>query len=56
MSTQWEREEDQIDRDYENGLIDLVEYKKQIRDLRNDYMDAAREAAQNAYDREIESW
>ena len=56
MTTQWEREEDQLERDLADGLIDMKEFNAQMRELRRDYRDAAEESARDAYDREMSNW
>ena len=54
--TQIEREEDALTEAYNNGEISLTEYNKEIQSLRADYAAEAREAAQDAYDREMGNW
>ena len=53
---QFDREEDQIEQDYENGVITAKERNQYLRDLQREYRDAAHEAAQEAYEREVERW
>lgn len=53
---QWDREEQEIERAYDDGEITLQERNKRLADLARDYRAAAREAAENAYDRELEGW
>ena len=56
LSRQMQREQECLDRDLENGAIDIKEYNQQMRDIEADYRDAARDAADEAYDREMERW
>ncbi len=53
---QFDREEEAIDRAYERGEITAKEHSKKLHELRRDYQQAAREAAQREYDREIDRW
>lgn len=52
----WDREIEQVGRDYNEGLIDLREYNRRIQEINRDYRDAAKEAASEAYLRELENW
>lgn len=52
----WEREEDQLCNDLNAGLITREEYNKQMREISRDRHAAAQEAAQDAYDREMDRW
>lgn len=54
--SQMEREEEDIQRRYQNGEISNAEMWDELRELQRDYAAAAREAAQNAYDDELERW
>lgn len=54
--TQYEREEDQIERDYEMGFIGIKERNERIRDLERSYREDAECAAHEAYEREMENW
>lgn len=56
MSTWYERAEDQIDREYADGLIDSKEYQQQMRDLRLEMEGEAEEAAHEAYDDAMGRW
>jgi hypothetical protein len=56
MNKQYEREESAIDEAYLRGYIDLNERNRQMRELSRDYQAAAEEAAQDAYNREMERW
>lgn len=56
IESQLEREEEAIYDEYERGSITREEMNRQIRDLHADYRAAAREAAQDAYDAELERW
>ena len=53
---QWEREEEQVERDYEAGLISSTERNKLLMDIQRDYRNAAQEAAWEAHERELERW
>jgi len=53
---QFEREEDYLVEQVNSGLISREEFNKQMRELQRDYRAAAQEAAQDAYDREMERW
>lgn len=46
----YEKAEAQIEQDFQNGIIDHEEYKKQMRDIVNELRNCAEEAAQSAYD------
>jgi hypothetical protein len=58
--TQWEREEEQLCRDLNCGLLSPAEFNKQMRELQRDMRDemlgAAEEAADRAYRDECERW
>jgi len=54
--SQYEREENEIYAAYERGEITNAQLQKELRELRLDYQSAAREAAQDAYDAELERW
>ena len=58
MSTQsqFDREEDDIQRRYAAGEITLAEYNEEMRVLQQDYRGAAEEAAREAYERERANW
>lgn len=52
MALKWyEKDEDRITDDYNNGLISYEEFKNQMRDLRNEVDECAREAAHEAAER-----
>ena len=57
---QYEREEEQLERDLNDGRISLVEYNKQLRDMQRDYRDEMRgmaeDAAERAYDDVMDRW
>lgn len=53
---QWEREEDQVEKDYANGYISLQERNKHLLEIQRDYRDSARQAAHDAYERELDNW
>lgn len=58
--TQYEREEEQLERDYQDGLISLAEYNKLLRQMERDYQDEMRgiaeEAAERAYNDVMGGW
>ena len=58
--TQYEREEEQLERDYREGKISLVEYSKELRDMQRDYRDEMRglaeDAAERAYNDTMGGW
>ena len=54
--SQYDREERDIIRRHSEGLITGKQADEELRELQRDYRDAAHEAAQRAYDREIEGW
>jgi len=52
-------DQDEVDgweQELNDGLITMAEYNKKIRDRQRDYMDAAEEAAQDAYQNELRNW
>ena len=51
-----EKEEDALLRDLNNGNITREEYNAELNKLHREYRDMAREAAENAYERELENW
>ena len=57
---QYEREEDQLARDLNEGRISLAEYNKLLRQMQRDYADEIRgmaeEAAERAYNDVMERW
>ena len=58
--TQYEREEDQLERDYREGNITLAQYNKELRDMQRSYRDEMRglaeDAAECAYNDTIGGW
>lgn len=56
IESQLEREEDALIDELNDGRITREEYNRARRELQREYNDAAREAAQGAYDRELERW
>lgn len=54
--TQFDREMEEIDRLENEGQIDSAEASRQRRQLVREYQECAREAAQDAYDRELDRW
>lgn len=53
---QIEREEEDIERRYAEGLLTAKEYQEKMRDLYRDYRAQAEEAAEQAYRDELERW
>lgn len=51
MTTQYEREAEQLERDLREGLITPAEYNKQVRDMERDMRDEMRGAAEEAAER-----
>jgi hypothetical protein len=51
-----EREENQLEKELSEGRITRQEYNCQMRDLQRDYQDQAREAAWQAFERELGRW
>ena len=51
-----EREEELLNNELDNGEITLAEYNKQMQEIQRDYHAAACEAADNAYQEEMERW
>jgi len=56
IESQIEREEEDIYTRYVNGEISKEECNRELRQLQRDYAAAAHEAAQEAYDNEINRW
>jgi len=56
MSLQFEREEQFLEDQLANGEITNSEFNEEMRELQRDYTMAAEEAAQGAYNREMENW
>lgn len=58
--TQYEREEEQLERDFREGLISADEYSKQVREMERSYRDEMRgmaeEAAERAYNDVMGGW
>jgi len=53
---QLEREEQALQDQLDRGEITIAEYNREMRELQREYRAAAREAAQDAYDRELDRW
>ena len=56
IESQMQREEDYLCQQYNSGQITQQEFNQQMRELQRDYRAAAQEAAQRAYDNEMERW
>lgn len=52
----YEREEEDICRRENEGIITHKEAQAELRDLRRDYQGQAEESAQRAYNEELERW
>lgn len=52
----FEREEQYLEEQLESGAMTIKEYNKEMRELQRDYRAQAEEAAQRAYDDEMERW
>lgn len=52
----FEREERLLEEQHANGEISTAEFNREMRELERDYGAAAEEAAQRAYDDEMERW
>ncbi len=50
------QELEDLNEELNQGNISLTEYNKGVQDLERSYRAEAEEAAQNAYDKEMESW
>ena len=50
----FDRAEQEISEQCGNGEISIGEYNKAMRDLQRDYLEEAREAAQRAYENELD--
>lgn len=55
-TTQYEREEQQLEDYLSDGRITQAEYNSQMRDLQRDYRDSAHESANAAYEQELGNW
>ena len=53
---QYEREEEALCDAYNAGELTLAQYNEQVRELQREYRAMAREAADEAYDREMDRW
>ena len=56
MNAAFENEVESLENDYNLGFISLEELNKGMRELERDYIYEAEEAAQEAYDTEMEQW
>lgn len=52
----YEQEEDQLVEDLNNGLITREHFNQAMRELNREMRSMTEEAAQEAYDREMENW
>ena len=56
IESQLEQEERYLEEQYEAGEISNKQFTREINELYRDYRAAAEEAAQEAYDNEMERW
>lgn len=56
MSNWYGRAVQQIEGDYDAGLIDSKEYQAQMRDLKDEMRQSAQDAADQAYDDAMGGW
>ena len=56
MTTQFDLEVEQLEEDLACGNISLEDYNRQLRTMERDYRAEAQEAAEQAYDNEMERW
>ncbi len=54
--SQFDREEEDIQRRYANGEITNAQMWEEVRELQRDYKAAADEASMEAYNRERDNW
>jgi predicted RNA-binding protein associated with RNAse of E/G family len=50
------KEEDELTRQVNEGIISQATYQKAMREIHAEYRAMAQDAAQEAYDREMERW
>jgi hypothetical protein len=56
IDSQMEREEQDLCDRVNSGEISTTEYNQEMRDLQREYRGMAEEAAQDAYDNEMNNW
>ena len=56
QQTQYEREEDALCEDLNNGLITISQYKEALRELNNCYREDMENSCKDAYEREMDNW
>lgn len=56
MNGPYERAEDDLCHQLDEGQIDLEEFNQEMRELGRCYREDAQEAAQEAYNRELDGW
>jgi len=56
MQRAMEREEDQLTKDLNEGLITQQQYSEAMRELHREYINAANDAAMEAAERERDNW
>jgi hypothetical protein len=52
----FEREEMILEQDLNAGNISIGEFNNEMRSIQRDYINSARESAQDAYERELDRW
>lgn len=52
----FDREIEELEKEFKEGLINQKEYNDALRDIERNYMESANEAAQMAYENEIKMW
>ena len=52
----FEKEELFLEEQHKRGELTTIEFNHAMRELRRDYMDEAHEAAQRAFDEELNRW
>ena len=56
MNKQFEREEQQIEDDFNDGHMSQAQYNSDMRDMQQSYREEAQESAQDAYEEEMGRW
>lgn len=56
MNTQFDKEEQYLEDEYEAGRLTLKEFNEEMRELRRSCQAAAEEAAEEAYRTEMDRW
>ena len=56
LRDQFERDMEELESDYEQGLMSREEFNRAVKELEREYRWEANESAQRAYDEEMERW